>query len=271
MFSLEIAGADQPAVPPKVAMLDFDGTITVIREGWQTMLLTLFLELLRETPRGKQVSATEIEQAARRGIESNIGKKPIYQCFTLSELIRQFGGTPLSAEQYNEECERRLNKKVLPRMEYLHRGGDPAELMIPGTLPLLSMLKRHRVKLYLVSGTEDDILKSDAKLLGITDYFDGGLFGSLPDPEAFSKAKIVSSILRDNPVRGEELLGIGDGRTETVDVKNVGGFTIGVASDEEKRQGVDAWKREQLLRAGADWIIPDYTDIEHIEQKLFPN
>lgn len=269
MFSLEIAGAVRPAAPPKVVMFDFDGTITVIREGWQAMLLNLFLELLLETPKGKTISNAETEQYARQGIESNIGKKPIYQCFTLIELIKNFGGTPLSAEQYQKECVCRLDKKVLPRMEYLRNGGDPAELMIPGTQELLTMLRRRGVKLYLVSGTEDDILKSDAELLGITKFFDGGLFGSLPDPDAFRKAMIVEKILQDNPICREELLGIGDGRTETVDIKNAGGFTIGVASDEEKRQGIDPWKREQLLRAGADWIIPDYSDVHQMEQRIF--
>ena len=33
---------------------------------------------------------------------------------------------------------------------------------------------------------------------------------------------------------------------------------VGVASDEEKRRGINQWKRNRLIRAGADVIIGDY-------------
>ncbi len=45
-------------------------------------------------------------------------------------------------------------------------------------------------------------------------------------------------------------------------VKTAGGIAVGVATDEARRQGVDAWKRERLLKAGADLIIPEYREQE---------
>ena len=49
-------------------------------------------------------------------------------------------------------------------------------------------------------------------------------------------------------------------------IKAVGGLALGVASDEVNRDGsINALKREHLLRAGADLIIPDYqTDLRPI-------
>ena len=43
-----------------------------------------------------------------------------------------------------------------------------------------------------------------------------------------------------------------------------------MASNEAERQGLDQWKRERLIRAGADIIIPDYRDIQSLEEFLFP-
>ena len=33
--------------------------------------------------------------------------------------------------------------------------------------------------------------------------------------------------------------------------------------------GIDQWKRERLIRAGADLIIPDFTCLEELEKYLF--
>ena len=46
---------------------------------------------------------------------------------------------------------------------------------------------------------------------------------------------------------------------EIREVKKKGGLAVGVASDEVRRYGLNLSKRERLIRAGADIIIPDYT------------
>ena len=60
---------------------------------------------------------------------------------------------------------------------------------------------------------------------------------------------------------GASLLGFGDGYVEIQNVKAVGGTAVAVASDEAGRSGKpDAWKRDRLIGAGADVVIPDYRD-----------
>jgi phosphoglycolate phosphatase len=71
-------------------------------------------------------------------------------------------------------------------------------------------------------------------------------------------------------LRGEELLGFGDGFVEIEEIKSVGGVAVAVASDEARRQGIDAWKRERLIRAGADIVIPEYRRRERLLEFLFP-
>ena len=65
-------------------------------------------------------------------------------------------------------------------------------------------------------------------------------------------------ILSEHGLRGAELLGFGDGFVEIEEVKGVGGVAVAVASDEVNRRGVNAWKRDRLVRAGADVVIPEY-------------
>ncbi len=48
---------------------------------------------------------------------------------------------------------------------------------------------------------------------------------------------------------------------EIQNVKAVGGVAVAVASDEAGRSGKpDLWKRDRLIGAGADLVIPDYRD-----------
>ena len=80
---------------------------------------------------------------------------------------------------------------------------------------------------------------------------------------------IIERILGDNELRGEELLGFGDGFVEIEEVKRVGGVAVAVASAEVKRQGIDAWKRDRLVRAGADIVIGDYRQRAELMRLLF--
>ena len=44
---------------------------------------------------------------------------------------------------------------------------------------------------------------------------------------------------------------------------------LAVASDEVKRQGINAWKRDRLVKAGADIVIPEYRQANRLMAYLF--
>ena len=46
---VEIIREFRPAAPPEHVMYDFNGTISLIREGWQQIMCDLIVELLRGT------------------------------------------------------------------------------------------------------------------------------------------------------------------------------------------------------------------------------
>jgi hypothetical protein len=60
------------------------------------------------------------------------------------------------------------------------------------------------------------------------------------------------------------LLGFGDGFVEIEEIKRAGGVAVAVASDEVNRRGIHAWKRDRLVRAGADIVIPEYRRHERL-------
>jgi phosphoglycolate phosphatase len=118
--------------------------------------------------------------------------------------------------------------------------------------------------LYLASGTDLKYVRHEAALLGVADYFGEHIYGALDDYHHFSKRMIIERILKENDLHGHELLGFGDGFVEIEEIKRAGGVAVAVASDEARRCGIHAWKRDRLVRAGADIVIPEYRRCERL-------
>ncbi len=254
----------------RYAVLDFDGTLSLVREGWQAIMIPYFTDELHATPGGSMRTREEMENLAREFIFLHTGKQTIYQCIALKEEVEKLGGKALDPQEYKDEYHRRLLERIDGRLKGLTDGSiDPETLTVPGTYNLLEMLKAHGVALFLASGTDEAYVLKEAALIGVAPYFEGRIYGAQRAYHTFSKKMVIDRIVRDNKLHGRELLGFGDGYVEIENVKSVGGTAIGVATNESGRSGIDAWKRERLIRAGADAIIPDYSDLAAIENYLF--
>lgn len=271
MQTLEITHpADPTGVPFRYAVLDFDGTLSLVRQGWQQIMIPYFTQMLIETPQGRKKDPKELEHLAREFIFFHTGKQTIYQCIELAEQIQRLGGTPEDPQVYKDEYHARLLHRIDSRLKGLADGSiDPETLTVPGSYELLKMLRRHGVALYLASGTDEAYVKEEVRLLRLDSYFDGHVYGAQRDYKTFSKKMVIDRIIRENGLAGAQLLGFGDGYVEIENVREVGGFAVGVASNEAERTGIDEWKRERLIRAGANIIIPDYRNISELEQYLF--
>ena len=253
------------------AVLDFDGTISLVREGWQAIMIGYFTEELHKTPEGLQTDGETLKKQAREMIFFHTGKQTIYQCIALAEIIERMGGKPLDPQAYKDEYSRRLLITIDGRLKGLADGSiDPETLTVPGTRELLTMLQDNGVALYLASGTDEEYVRSEVALLGLLPFFKGHVYGAQQDYRTFSKKMVIEKLIADNHLAGDELLGFGDGYVEIENIREVGGYAIGVASNETARQGIDAWKRERLIKAGADVIIPDYREIDTLRTRLFP-
>ena len=263
----DVAAAD----PPRFAVFDFDGTLSLIREGWPDVMLPMMVEALTET--GTDETPEQLAAVAREFIDELTGKQTIYQMIRLAEEIRKRNGTPEDPLVYKHRYHDLLMQRIERRRESLRDGSVPAEeMLVPGSIAALEMLRERGVELYLASGTDENYVREEAGLLGLVPYFGRHIYGAADDYKAFSKQMVIERILRENNVEGSRLLGFGDGYVEIDNVKTAGGTAIAVASDESGRSGrPDPWKRDRLIGVGADIVIPDFGEFDLLCEYLWPN
>lgn len=238
------------------AIFDFDGTISLIREGWQAIMIPMMVQVLMETPRHE--SESELVDLVTDFVDRLTGKQTIYQMIRLTEEIQLRGGDPLTPLQYKWMYLKRMTAHIEKRIRGLESGKvQPEELIVPGAFDVLESLKARHVTCYLASGTDDVYVTKEAAALKLDHYF-SGIYGARDDYQNFSKKMVIESILRENQLNGPELVAFGDGYVEIEDTHLAGGIAVGVASNETTRQGIDEWKRKRLIEAGADIIIPNF-------------
>jgi phosphoglycolate phosphatase-like HAD superfamily hydrolase len=252
----------------RFALLDFDGTISLIREGWQGVMIPMMVDILLDTP--DHESEGVLTQVVTEFVTRLTGKQTIYQMIQLAEEVEKRGGVALDPLDYKYEYLRRLWARIDDRVADLKAGRrSPEDLIVPGALGLLDALRVRDVICYLASGTDQPYVLDEAGALGLRAYFGGHIYGALDDYQNFSKRMVIERILRENHLSGPELVAFGDGFVEIEDAKAAGGIAVGVASNEATRQGIDVWKRERLIQAGADLIIPDFREHEALVAHLF--
>lgn len=253
----------------KHVVFDFDGTISLIRDGWQNVMVPMMVEFL-QTETDTAETHEEIESIVVEFVDRLTGKQTIYQMIQLSEEIEKRGGKPKEPLEYKDAYNQRLLPIVEQRIADLAEGTLSAELLrVPMSLEFLRSLHELGVKCYLASGTDVEFVKNEAALLGVAEYFTGGIFGALREYKKFSKAMVIQKILTDFGLSGSELLIIGDGYVEIENAKSVEAIAVGVASVEDNIYNMNVDKKERLIRAGADIIIPDFRDRRQLLEYLF--
>ncbi len=249
------------------ALFDFDGTLSLIREGWQGVMIPMMVELLRQTPTDESNAA--LTAVVNDFVTRLTGKQTIYQMMQLADEITRRGGTAEDPLIYKRQYLDRLWERIAHRVAGLKAGRlDPDELMVPGARAMLDALKARGVTCYLASGTDEPYVRDEAAALSLMDYF-AGIYGAQDDYLRFSKKLLIERIIHEHELHGPEFVAFGDGFVEIEDTKRVGGIAVGVASDEASRTGLDAWKRTRLIEAGADLIVPDFRESAALVAYLF--
>jgi phosphoglycolate phosphatase-like HAD superfamily hydrolase len=256
------------ATHARVALFDFDGTLSLIRAGWMEVMVPMMVEELLATRSGE--SEAQITEVVREFVGRLTGKQTIYQMIALVEEIEKRGGKADDPIVYKKRYLDLLQEMIKDRIAALESGSvDPDHYAVPGSRALLDGLKERGFKMYLASGTDQDYMRHEADLLGFSPYFDGGVFGALDDYKSFSKKILIERIISNAEFKGEEFLGFGDGYVEIENVHQVGGITVGVATDEPDCLKVDEWKRNRLVNVGADYIVPHYGERDTLFSALF--
>lgn len=239
--------------PFQNVIFDFDGTLSLITEGWIDVMATLMVETLTscaaEPPEGWRQVALEL-------IIPRIGRPSLHQMEALVQAINKFGGSPLSSIGYLDEYHRRLFKRTNRRKEALaNKEVLPCRLLVPGAMELLSDLTARGATLWLLSGTEVGRVKEEASLLGLTPFFTNRIFGPMSSSAPFTKRDVMLRIMHESGTH--DFLNFGDGVVETICTKEFGATAVGVATLESSPGDWEDWKVARLSASGADILVAD--------------
>ena len=67
----------------RAVLFDFDGTLSLIREGWQSIMYSYFTEVLAEV--ATDMSRDQVWDHVREFVDRLTGEQTIYQCINFAE------------------------------------------------------------------------------------------------------------------------------------------------------------------------------------------
>jgi len=248
--------------PIRAVLLDFDGTISTLRQGWEEIMAPLMVEMIA----GPTAPTLELCREVDEYIDHSTGIQTIHQMTWLAEAVARHGLNPevLDPWAYKAEYNRRLLAPVSTRAQQVITGqAQPDDFMIAGSRAFLDALRAAGIALYVASGTDHADVAREVGILGLADYF-VEIAGAPPGAIDCAKEAVLRRLVRDAGLRGPEVAVIGDGRVEIALGREVGAVTLGVASDDVQRQGINPAKYRRLADAGAHAITGDFREVNEI-------
>ncbi len=272
---IELVRALPEGVAIRHAIFDHDGTISTLRQGWEAIMEPMMVRAIL----GKKFATADegvyrkVVEAVRRYIDKTTGIQTLVQMQGLVEMVKRMGYVPpeevLDIHGYKELYNRDLLAMVQTRMAKLSRRELSAEdFAIKNARSLLESLHRAGVKLYLASGTDQADVAAEAESMGYAGLFEGRVFGAVGDVKVEAKRIVLERIFREHKLSGPEVATFGDGPVEMRETRRRGGIAVGVASDEIRRFGLNLAKRTRLIRAGADLLVPDFSQLDRLLKLL---
>ena len=258
------------------AIFDHDGTISTLRQGWEAVMEPM---MIRAILGARYATADEtlynrVVRRVREFIDKTTGIQTLVQMQGLVRLVREFGVIPaaevLDEHRYKAIYLAALMELVNVRLGKLRRKElDISDFTVKNAPLLLERLHRAGVQLHLASGTDQDDVIAEAQALGYAPLFEGRIYGAVGDVTLEAKRIVLDRILNgigEGAMR--QVVTFGDGPVEIRETRKRGGLTVGVASDELQRFGVNLAKRSRLIRAGAHVVVPDFSQLAALLQFL---
>jgi phosphoglycolate phosphatase-like HAD superfamily hydrolase len=264
---LEVANLEAKVGGVRYALFDFDGTLSVIRQGWEKIMIAVMLESICED----QPPTPEIEAEVTGYVDQSTGILTIKQMKWLEEAVARHGiaNNRRTASAYKRIYLDRLLQPVYGRLGQIDDSQAARQKwMVAGASDFLLQLTQGGVRLFLASGTDQEYVLKEAEVLGVDHFFDGQIYGAQGDSEADSKEVVIQRILAEHNLFGKELLVVGDGPVEIKAAQQAGAVALGVACNETDRTSLDERKRQRLLRAGADLIISNFNHAAELVRLL---
>lgn len=250
----------------KCALFDFDGTISLIREGWQKVMIPYFCEVIEAlgTNEDKDAICDEVTEF----VDRLTGKQTIFQCIALDEAVVRRGGNHIDPGEYKKEYLRRLEMRIADRKNGLESGSlSPDDLAVRGSVEFIKALRNAGIRCFLASGTDEEDVIYEASLIGVKDLRRRNSRRKGRAARLLERGR-YKNMIEERKLDPEELVTFGDGFVEIELTAKLGGFAVGVATNEKTGDGTDEKKRARLMSAGADMIIPHFEDTEALLKAL---
>ncbi len=268
----------EPVAKRKIekVILDHDGTISTLREGWEAVMLPVMIDSIC----GNKISElsteeyNDLSERCSQFIDETTGIQTIVQMQGLVDMVKKEGyieeNNIKTAAEYKAIYLDELMVSVNDRIKRFQRGErGVSEYTMLGAVNLLNKLRDKNLTLFLASGTDEENVVEEASVLGYADKFNGGIFGSKGNEIGDAKKIVIERIIKESGSNGENLMVIGDGPVELREGRKVGALCIGIASDEIRRYGLNENKRERLIKAGAHYLIPDFSQLKQLSEIIF--
>lgn len=261
----------------KHAIFDHDGTISTLREGWEKIMEPMMVRAItgQNYDNIDENVFNQVICNVREYIDKTTGVQTLVQMKGLIDMINDFGliakNEILNEFEYKGIFNKDLLSMVNGRLKKLNSPElNIEDFTIKNAVSFLEELYSRGILLYLASGTDQKDVEREAKILGYADLFKGGIYGSVGDVSKEPKRIVLERILKNIGVDNtRQIVTFGDGPVEIKEACKAGSLSIGVASNEEKRYGLNEVKRKRLILAGADIIIPDFSQMNQLLKILF--
>ena len=108
--TVEVRNEGLPSGRIRSALFDFDGTISLIRTGWQDIMIPMMVEILRDA--GDEQTEDSLTLYIREYVDRLTGKQTIFQMMQLAEEVERLGGNALDPLDYKQIYNDRLMERI---------------------------------------------------------------------------------------------------------------------------------------------------------------
>ena len=117
---LETVNPGAHASGARVGLFDFDGTLSLVRAGWEHVMVPMMVGYLLETKSGE--SEAELTKIVEGFVGQLTGRQTIFQMMELADQVKKRGGTPKEPLAYKHEYLDKLMVKIQGKREGLASG-----------------------------------------------------------------------------------------------------------------------------------------------------
>lgn len=220
----------------KHAIFDFDTSISVLGKERKNVMMSYFIEILLNTPKGMCLeNSSALCAEIRELINSQPERNVINYCAWLNEKVISYGGLAENPRAYKQEYLRRL--KICLDDSYKNISSNRSaidKMLLPGVKEYLYTLKSIGVKLYCISSRKTPELRYVVELLELSELFGKNIFGVEYEHDFINtKGFVIDKIIRDNSMSSSGFMMISNNSDDIDLCKEHGGYVFSVINDKE--------------------------------------